>query len=64
MKITDHLKEALMDWRTLVHHLITNATPVQLLVREYPKYTHYNDARKVGAGGFITQGTTPVPYWV
>ena len=64
VKITPELRSALKDWKTLVQHLATNPTPVQLLVSEYPNYIQYTDACKLGAGGVITPGLDAIQYWV
>ena len=62
--ITEQLKAALKDWRTLVQHLGAHPTPVQLLVSAYPNYIQYTDACKLGAGGVITPGLDSIEYWV
>ena len=64
IKMTDHLKATLRDWRTLVQQLGTHPTPVQLLVSEFPNYIQYTDACKLGAGGVITPGLDPIQCWV
>lgn len=62
--LTPYLKATLKDWRTLVQHMGTNPTPVQVLVSNYPNYIQYTDACALGAGGVITPGLDPMQYWV
>ena len=53
VKITPYLVVALKDWRTLVHHLAENPTPVQILVSEYTNYLQYIDSCLLEAEGVI-----------
>lgn len=41
-----------------------NATPVSLLVLDFPNYVNFTDACGLGAGGLITPGLDPSKYWV
>ncbi len=62
--MTPELKQTLSEWRSLVQHLSLSATPVKLLVSDYPNYLVITDACGLGTGGVITPGISLLDYWV
>ena len=62
--MTQDLKQTLTEWHSLVQHLALLATPVKLLVLDYPNYIVITDACGLGAGGVLTPGISPLNFWV
>ena len=64
IKITKPIKQALRDWKTLLHRVTKNPTSVRQLVEDDPNYLGWCDACKYGAGGIWIGGSDKLPYVV
>ena len=62
--ISPHIKQTLLDWRTIIHHLAASPTPVRLLVPNFPDFLQYTDACGLGCGGVLGPGLSASPHVV
>eukprot|EP00957_Ditylum_brightwellii_P144924 11038727-Ditylum_brightwellii.AAC.1 len=54
--LTPMLRDAIKDWRIIIHHMRKHLTSVLKLVSDFPHYLGYTDACKLGAGGVWASG--------
>lgn len=64
VRMTLSLQQILRDWRSMIQFFKDNATPVSLLVSDFPNYVNFTDACGLGAGGVITPGLDATKFWV
>eukprot|EP00957_Ditylum_brightwellii_P158086 12033271-Ditylum_brightwellii.AAC.1 len=53
---TPFIKEALLDWITLIRYMQRNPVSVCQLVKDYPAFIGHTDACMLGAGGVWMSG--------
>eukprot|EP00957_Ditylum_brightwellii_P158087 12033272-Ditylum_brightwellii.AAC.1 len=56
VRCTPFIKEALLDWITLIRYMQSNPVSVCQLVKDYPAFIGHTDACMLSAGGVWTSG--------